>query len=154
MSDCYMVLVNQQAGPALLSSLEALCDGGTRPTLHVVVPVRDATDDVLDFLHAEHLDDGRDPEHALAQWNLDGIIGFLQDHGYEAHGEVGERDPVAAVVRCASSGEPYRGVVVSTARAGLSRFFGHDLPTRIERRSPVPVVNVVVEDRVLGAART
>ncbi len=92
---------------------------------------------------------------AAARDRLDSGIQWLLSLGADADGEVGDRDPVQAVrdaIRRIAADE----VVLSTLPAGLSRWLGQDVPSRLRDAVGVPVT-VVTERRHAtlagGAAR-
>ncbi|HEV8546741.1 MAG TPA: hypothetical protein VGQ64_10645 [Candidatus Limnocylindrales bacterium] len=78
-----------------------------------------------------------------AAGRLETFLFRLSTLGVEASGEVGDRDPVAAV-RDALRGRDIDEIVLSTLPPGISRWLGQDVPSRI--RGAVPVsVDVVYE---------
>jgi hypothetical protein len=78
-----------------------------------------------------------------AAGRLETFLFRLSTLGVQASGEVGDRDPVAAV-RDALRGRDIDEIVLSTLPPGISRWLGQDVPSRI--RGAVPVsVDVVYE---------
>jgi hypothetical protein len=72
---------------------------------------------------------------------LNQFLAHLRDRGVTADGEVGDRDPVAAV-RDAIRGREIDEVVLSTLPPGISRWLGQDVPTRLRGSVLVPVTVV------------
>jgi hypothetical protein len=56
----------------------------------------------------------------------------------DATGEVGEKDPIAAV-RDALREHPADEIILSTLAPGISRWLGQDVPARLKAAVPVPV---------------
>jgi nucleotide-binding universal stress UspA family protein len=74
---------------------------------------------------------------------LEKFLAHLRSRGVEATGEVGDRDPVAAV-RDAVRGREIDEILLSTLPPGVSRWLGQDVPSRL--RGAVPLeVSVVYE---------
>jgi nucleotide-binding universal stress UspA family protein len=84
-----------------------------------------------------------------ARDRLDGFVAQLVDQNVEASGEVGDRDPVAAV-RDALRGREIDEVVLSTLPPGISRWLGQDVPSKLRHNVDVPVA-VVYEQAAAGA---
>ena len=78
-----------------------------------------------------------------ARERLSQFLTHLRDRGVAADGEVGDRDPVAAV-RDAIRGREIDEVVVSTLPPGISRWLGQDIPSKLRHNVSVPV-DVVYE---------
>jgi nucleotide-binding universal stress UspA family protein len=78
-----------------------------------------------------------------ARQRLNRFLTHLVAQGVEADGEVGDRDPVAAV-RDASRGRDIDEVVVSTLPPGISRWLGQDVPSKLRHNCDAPV-DVVYE---------
>lgn len=81
----------------------------------------------------------------VAQGRLADILDRLAALDIEADGEVGDRDPVAAV-RDAIRGRTFDEIVVSTLPQGLSRWLVADVPTRIRDTVTIPVTVVTQAD--------
>jgi nucleotide-binding universal stress UspA family protein len=73
-----------------------------------------------------------------ARDRLNQFLDHLRERGVEASGEVGDRDPVAAV-RDALRGREVDEVVVSTLPPGISRWLGQDVPSKLRHNVHVPV---------------
>ena len=101
---------------------------------HVVVPATPA---------AKGLTWDEDESRRQAEERLETFLERLRSLGVAATGEVGDRDPVAAV-RDALRGRTVDEIVVSTLPPGISRWLGQDVPSRL--RGAVAVnVDVVYE---------
>jgi hypothetical protein len=85
-----------------------------------------------------------------ARERLGEFIEHLTTQGVEAAGEVGDRDPVAAV-RDALRGREINEVVLSTLPPGISRWLGQDIPSKLRHNVSVPVA-VVYEGAAAGAS--
>jgi hypothetical protein len=77
----------------------------------------------------------------VAKARLDEVVKRLRDMGAEAGGEVGDRDPVAAV-RDAIRGRSVDEIIVSTLPKGISRWLGEDVPSRMREAVSVPITVV------------
>jgi len=85
-----------------------------------------------------------------ARGRLASFLSHLRGQGVEADGEVGDRDPVAAV-RDALRGRQVDEVVLSTLPPGISRWLGQDIPSKLRHNVSVPVA-VVYEGAAAGAS--
>jgi hypothetical protein len=86
-----------------------------------------------------------------AQERLDAFLARLRGQGASADGEIGDRDPVAAV-RDAVRGRDIGEVICSTLPPGVSRWLRGDVPSRIQEAVTVPV-SVVIAHEVAAAGR-
>jgi nucleotide-binding universal stress UspA family protein len=84
-----------------------------------------------------------------ARDRLDSFLAHLAEQNVDAQGEVGDRDPVAAV-RDALRGREVDEVVLSTFPPGISRWLGQDIPSKLRHNVGVPVM-VVYEGAAAGA---
>jgi hypothetical protein len=80
---------------------------------------------------------------SAAEERLARFVGSLSAQGVTASGEIGDRDPVAAV-RDAARGRDVSEIVLSTLPAGISRWLRQDVPSRMRGALAVPVT--VVEE--------
>ena len=119
----------------------------------VVANVTAASDELIDALR-ERADRGAcrftllvpesSPEGTT---RLDAALERMRTAGLEpVSGQVGDRDPVVAVME-AWDPMRYDEIVVSTLPGGSSRWLGLDLPRRLGRLTPVPVRHVVSHPR-------
>ncbi|MDY7106077.1 MAG: dodecin domain-containing protein [Actinomycetota bacterium] len=155
----YLVVANRTVGgPELTEALEARMQRG--PTeFHVVVPATWSQQATaihrLGVLAADPTSGLAIPETALiesiaagrrsAEKRLVHQLERLAKAGVVGTGEVGDPDPlnaVGAVLDRASFDE----IIVSTLPAGISRWLGMDLPSRLERRTGLPVVVIEATD--------
>ena len=83
-----------------------------------------------------------------AEGRLATVVARLREQGATADGEIGERDPVAAV-RDASRGRDVAEILLSTLPTGVSRWLRQDVPSRLRGACPVPIV--VVTEQPIGA---
>ena len=86
-----------------------------------------------------------DASRAEAAARLEEVLSRLRSLGAEADGEVGDRDPIAAV-RDALRGRQVDEIIVSTLPKGMSRWLGEDVPSRLRSSVTVPVVVVTQAD--------
>jgi len=77
----------------------------------------------------------------VARARLDDVLARLREMGADADGEVGDRDPVAAV-RDAVRGRTVDEVIVSTLPKGISRWLGEDVPSRLHEAITIPITVV------------
>ena len=130
-----LVVANQTLpSPALADAIDKRIRSGVN-TFYVVVPASPPTGHGLTW---DEEDSRRE-----ANGRLEKFLADLRSHLVEAAGEVGDRDPVAAV-RDAMRGRDVDEIILSTLPPGRSRWLGQDVPSRL--RGAVPVeVNVVYE---------
>jgi hypothetical protein len=74
----------------------------------------------------------------------------LADQGVTAAGEIGDRDPIAAV-RDAARGRDVSEIILSTLPAGASRWLRQDVPSRMRGAMNLPIT--VVEERAKAEVR-
>ena len=128
----YLVVGNQTlTSPELESAIDDVMRAGP-VDFHVVVP---ATPVQRGFTWDEG--DAR----AVARERLEAFIAFLRTKGVQASGEIGSRDPIEAV-QDALRGHPVDEIILSTLPAGISRWLGQDVPTRLRGSVLVPVTVV------------
>jgi hypothetical protein len=77
----------------------------------------------------------------LAEKRLNAAIDRLRGLGVEVSGEIGPRDPVEATVD-ALRGRQVDEILLSTLPAGISRWLGQDVPSRLKGSVTVPVMVV------------
>jgi hypothetical protein len=85
-----------------------------------------------------------DAARVAAEERLRAFIDGIHAQGASADGEIGDRDPVAAV-RDAARDRDVVEVILSTLPAGMSRWLRQDVPSRLRGAASVPVA--VVEER-------
>jgi GABA permease len=77
----------------------------------------------------------------LAQARLHQALNQLQAEGIQAHGELGDPDPLTAIAD-ALAGQQFDEIIISTLPSGISRWLGMDLPHRAEQKFRVPVTTI------------
>lgn len=128
----YLIVANQTlASPALSAEVARRITGG-RATFHVVVPL-------TPIVHRLTWDE--DESRRAAQERLDALLAHLRSAGAVASGEIGDPDPVAAV-RDALRSVEVDEIILSTLPAGISRWLGQDVPSRLRGSVTQPVVVV------------
>ena len=136
-----MVVANQTLpSAALAEAIAARIESGVT-AFHVVVP---ATPPARHGMTWDENDSRREASDRLEAFLVD-----LRARGVEATGEVGDRDPVAAV-RDALRGRDVGEVILSTLPPGISRWLGQDVPSRL--RGAVPVEISVVYEKEKAAS--
>lgn len=90
-------------------------------------------------------DDALAESRQRAEQRLSLMLASVRDAGGLAAGAVGDADPVAAV-RELLDREPFDEIIVSTLPAGISRWLGMDLPSRVARMTQAPVTTIEAED--------
>lgn len=117
----------------LLDHVRSLCAAGDS-AFHVVVPVTHPRD------HA--WSDGEVRGVALERLT-DGLAAFSAV-GATATGEVGDANPVYAVATALrrSDIDDWAGIIVSTLPAGISRWLGLDVVSRLKRDFDLPVTHL------------
>ena len=88
---------------------------------------------------------------ASAEERLAAFRQQLEGQGVAVDGEIGDRDPVAAV-RDAARGRDVSEIILSTLPAGASRWLRQDVPSRMRGAMSVPIT-VVEEGAQVTAGR-
>jgi hypothetical protein len=111
-------------------------------TFHLVVPIMN---------HGDGLTWTEFQVRALAQERLNQALSSFRAGGYAIDGEIGEPSPVESVAAVVQRDGPdaYDLILVSTLPHAMSRWLKIDAPTRIARRTGIPVRHVEAPDRVL-----
>ena len=133
----YLIVANRTLpSPTLAHAIaERLARGDAR--FHVVVPL---TPVGSGFTWNE------DESRIAAQGRLDAILQRLRDLGAaETSGEIGCQDPVAAVHDAIASRQVDE-IILSTLPAGLSRWLGQDVPSRLRDGVDVPITVVTAKE--------
>lgn len=131
----YLVVANRTlAGEHLTDLLRERAEAGACE-IHVLVP---ASPDQHGWTH----DEGSD--QALAAERLGHALERFGELGVTVTGEVGDPRPVDAIMDVLRR-ESFDEIVLSTLPAGVSRWLGMDLVSRVERTADVPVTHVIAE---------
>jgi hypothetical protein len=129
----YLVVGNQTlASPELAATIDELLAAGGPTEFHVVVPATPVQ-------HGFTWDEGE--ARAAARRRLEAFMTHLKSLGAEVSGEVGSRDPLVAGHE-ALPRHPVDEIILSTLPAGISRWLGQDIPTRLRGSVLVPVTVV------------
>jgi hypothetical protein len=86
-----------------------------------------------------------------AEDRMRAFVARVADQGATADGEIGDRDPIAAV-RDAARGREVSEIILSTLPAGASRWLRQDVPTRLRGATTIPIA-VVTEREPSPAGR-
>ena len=141
MSSALIVANQTLPSSALADAIAERIKSGVE-TFHVVVP---ATPPAKGFTWDE------EESRADAGTRLATFLQRLSRLGVQATGEVGDRDPVAAV-RDALRGRVVDEIVLSTLPPGISRWLGQDVPSRLRSSVSVPVDVVYEVERSTAGA--
>lgn len=134
----YLIVAYQTAGGGPLR--DAIADVMRRdPTarFHLVVPAT----------RTQHLFTWTEGEsNAVAHERADAAADRLTESGVPLSGvSVGDPDPFVAVANELATNPDYAGIIVSTFPPGVSRWLRLDLPSRLEKKTGLPVTHVQVE---------
>jgi hypothetical protein len=131
-----LIVANQTLPSAALAKevAQRIASGST--AFHVVVPATPPPGGGFTW--------DEDAARAEAETRLTAFIDRLREQGASADGEIGDRDPVAAV-RDASRDRDVGEVILSTLPTGISRWLRQDVPSRLRGAVAVPVT--VVEEQ-------
>lgn len=146
----FVVVLDEAVGSTLVRTLGDAVGNGP-PMVHLVVPVNPVDADTEAYTRAESDGGVADVGSTVAEWHLSAAIRQLTALGFAADGVIAGEDPVADVVQWVAADPGVDGVIVSTRSDTVSRWLGNDLPERITRACPVPVVAVIVDDPPLAA---
>jgi nucleotide-binding universal stress UspA family protein len=127
-----LVVANRTAGSEeLLAALSERADqGATR--FHLVVPASPRGASWAFDMHAGH---------DAAEHDLDAALERIRGRGLDIDGEVGDPDPVAAVMDSAHAGS-YDEVIVSTLPKHLSKWLKVDVARKVAHATGLPVTHV------------
>jgi hypothetical protein len=128
-----LIVANQTLPSAALAAVIAQRIASGATTFHVVVPATPPPGGGFTW--------DEDAARAEAETRLAAFLDGLRRQGATADGEIGDRDPVAAV-RDAGRGRDVDEVILSTLPTGVSRWLRQDVPSRLRGAvsSPVTVV--------------
>lgn len=138
-----LIVANQTLpSEALATEVAGRIAAGDR-TFHVVVPATPPPGGGFTW--------DEDAARQAAEERLAAFVAKLVEQGATADGEIGDRDPVAAV-RDAARGRDVSGIILSTLPTGASRWLHQDVPSRLRGALTVPIV-VVTEGQPIAAGR-
>jgi hypothetical protein len=136
-----LVVANQTLpSEALATAVRRRIAAGARD-FHVVVPATPPPGGGFTW--------DEDDARRAAQERLDAFLAGIVEQGATAAGEIGDRDPVAAV-RDAVRGRDVTQIILSTLPTGVSRWLRQDVPSRLRGAMAVPIE--VVEERASSTA--
>jgi hypothetical protein len=131
----YLIVANQTLASPTLAAAVAERSVIADARFHVIVPATPVQ-------HGLTWDERE--AQAAAEARLQEVLGRLRGIGAEASGEVGARDPVAAV-QDAIRGRSFDEIILSTLPAGISRWLGQDVPSRLRATVAIPVTVVTAQ---------
>jgi hypothetical protein len=137
----YLVVGNQTLDSQTLAVAIAERIASGPATFHVVVP---ATPKQRGLTWDE------DEARRIAGERLASMLERLRGQGATVTGEIGARDPIEAV-EDALRGRTVDEILLSTLPAGVSRWLGQDIPTRLKGSVMVPVVVLTAEQESMTA---
>ncbi len=138
-----LIVANQTLpSEALATTVSSRIASGARD-FHVVVPATPPPGGGMTW--------DEDAAREAAEERLLAFRQRLTEAGVNVGGEIGDRDPVAAV-RDAARGRDVSEIILSTLPAGASRWLRQDVPTRLRGALNVPLTVVEEKPRV-GAGR-
>ena len=131
-----LVVANETVeGEELLSTISTLALS-QRTLFHVVCPALNS--------RLKTYTSDEDPAREAAQQRLDITLARLVSVGIEAHGEVGDGDPLVAVDDAVRTFGPSE-IVISTHPRGKSNWLERGVVDSVRARYDVPVTHVVVD---------
>ena len=131
-----LVVANETvAGEELLSTISTLALS-QRTHFRVVCPALNSR--LRTFTSDE------DPAREAAQQRLDDTLARLASVGIDAHGEVGDGDPLVAIDDAVRTFDPNE-IVISTHPLGKSNWLERGVVESVRARYDVPVTHVVVD---------
>lgn len=151
---CYLIVANQTlGGKELEERIRTRIEGG-HGRFHVLVPIVEPEIEADAWVPADPAfgvagvpngaTEAMEVARQRSQHRLDRIIDKIRSLGGEAEGEIGGPDPLVAVEELLER-ESFDEIIISTLPIGISRWVKMDLPSRIARRSDVPVTVVEAE---------
>jgi hypothetical protein len=137
----YLVVGNQTLDSAELTAAIAERIAAGLSTFHFVVPATPVQ---------RGLTWDEDEARAAAKTRLDEALARLRATGGQVTGEIGHRDPIVAT-EDALRGREIDEILLSTLPAGISRWLGQDVPTRLKGSVLVPVTVVTTQQESVSA---
>lgn len=133
--DRILLVANQTLGGAEVTAWLRERIAKEECELHILVP---SSVDPQGWVHDD------DSDHELAEQRLDDALVRFGALGIPVTGEVGDSQPVAAILDVLRSREVDE-IVLSTLPVGVSRWLRLDLVHRVDRAVDVPVTHLVAE---------
>lgn len=120
--------------PELLAAMSARAEE-EQTAFHLVVPLHHGT--------GMTWTEGRD--RAVARQRMEEARALMIDAGLTVTGEVGSDDPADSVIEVIRRHRPtaYAGIIVSMLPSTISRWLRADVPSKIRRRTNLPVEQVL-----------
>lgn len=145
----YLVVANQTLTGHELERVIVRCAEAEPSEFFIVVPATPVVDmwvEAVALPYGGILSETQTSDEArtLAQERLAEATAQLRAAGAEARGEVGDRDPVAAVEQVLQN-ESFDAIIVSTLPSRISRWLHQDLPRRLENKFGLPVTHVTAD---------
>ena len=138
-----LIVANQTLpSEALATEVAGRIAAGAR-SFHVVVPATPPPGGGFTW--------DEDQARSEAQGRLGAFVARLVEQGATADGEIGDRDPVAAV-RDAARDRDVAEIILSTLPSGASKWLRQDVPSRLRGALTIPIV-VVTERQTSAAGR-
>jgi hypothetical protein len=138
-----LIVANQTLpSEALATTVTSRIASGNRD-FHVVVPATPPPGGGMTW--------DEEAARASAEERLAAFRHHLASQGVTVDGEIGDRDPIAAV-RDAARGRDVSEIILSTLPSGVSRWLRQDVPSRMRGAIAVPIT-VVEEGAKVAAGR-
>jgi hypothetical protein len=137
----YLVVANRTLGGNHLTAKVRECLAAGPSEFHVLVP---ASHNGRDFTWTEGTD------RAAAEARLAEAMARFRTLGAVVTGEVGDTNPMEAIGDVLRR-ESFDEIILSTLPPGVSRWLGHDLPTRVRKQHGLPVQHIVGVAEVVRA---
>ena len=139
----YLVVGNQTLdSPELAAAIAERMASGVS-TFHVVVPATPVQ---------RGLTWDEDEARATADQRLTAALARIRALGAQVSGEIGARDPIEATEDALRRREVDE-VILSTLPAGISRWLGQDVPTRLKGSVLVPVTVVTTKNESVSPGK-
>ncbi|MGZ4415420.1 MAG: universal stress protein [Gaiellaceae bacterium] len=135
-----LVVANETLAEVRLAEDIARAAAGYRTHVHVVCPALTS--------RVRHWASDLDGARAQAQQRLDQTLSQLHAAGIEAHGEIGDEDPLRAIEDVLRTFGPDE-IIISTHPEGRSNWLERHVVTRARESVALPITHIVI-DPALG----
>ncbi|MGZ4392664.1 MAG: hypothetical protein ACXVRK_11190 [Gaiellaceae bacterium] len=135
-----LVVANETLAEVRLAEDIARAAAGCRTHVHVVCPALTS--------RVRHWASDLDGARAQAQQRLDQTLSQLHAAGIEAHGEIGDEDPLRAIEDVLRTFGPDE-IIISTHPEGRSNWLERHVVTRARESVALPITHIVI-DPALG----